>query len=192
MAPNAFDGIGLPLSAASQLLSLLSPVNLAVSSASTGITSTGMAGSYAGLGYAAHYDPDSAIKMDAILARLGAVPAGSGMAALTPVGSAEPGTGNNAAPVVWAGAGRASSIGALSVPPSWAAATPPIRLVATAWPNALAGAVPTVQAASAENLLSETLLASTALRGVGGASPQGRPTIVKTVRPRPRNGDNWG
>jgi len=179
MVPNAFEGLGLPLSATSQLLSLLSPVNLAVSSASTGITSTGMAGSYAGLGYAAHYDPDGAIKMDAILARLGAVPAGSGI-------------GNGAAPVLWAGAGRASSIGALSVPPSWAAATPPIRLVAAAWPNALAGAVPTVQATSAENLLSETLLASTALRGVGGASPQGRPTIVKTVRPRPRTGDIWG
>jgi hypothetical protein len=33
------------------------------------------------------------------------------------------------------------------------------------------------------------LLASMALRGVGGAAPRGRPTITKTVTPRPRDGD---
>jgi PPE-repeat protein len=190
--PNALAGFAQSLPAAAQLLSLLSPVNLAVSSASTGITSTGMAGSYAGLGYAAHYDPDGASKIDSILARLGAVPGGSGTGASASVGSAELGAGSRAAPVLSAGVGQASSIGALSVPPSWAAATPPIRLVAAARPNTLADAVPTVQAASPENLLNETLLASMALRGVGGAGPQGRPTIAKTVRPRPRDGDNWG
>jgi hypothetical protein len=175
-----------------QLLSLLSPVNLTVASASTAITSTGMAGSYAGLGYAAHYDPDGASKMDAILERLGAVPGGSGTGALTSLGSADLGAGSGAAPGLSAGLGRASSIGALSVPPRWAAATPPIRHVAVAWPNTLPGAAPTVQAASPENLLNEMLLASMALRGVGGAAPQGRPTITKTVTPRPRDGDNWG
>jgi hypothetical protein len=174
------------------LLSLLSPVNLTVASASTAIASTGMAGSYAGLGYAAHYDPDGASKMDAILERLGAVPGGSGTGALTSLGSADLGAGIGAAPVLSAGLGRASSIGALSVPPSWAAATPTIRHVAAAWPNTLPGAAPTVQAASPENLLNEMLLASMALRGVGGAAPQGRPTITKTVTPRPRDGDNWG
>ena len=190
--PNALQGFAQSLPAAAQLLSLLSPVNLTVASASTAITSTGMAGSYAGLGFAAHYDPESASKMDAILARLGAVPGVSGTGALASVGSAELGAGSSAAPVLSAGAGRASSIGALSVPPNWAAATPPIRLVAAARPNTLAGAVPTVQAASTENLLNETLLASMALRGVGGAGPQNRPAIAKTVRPRPRDGDNWG
>ena len=55
--PNALQGLALPLPAAEQLLSLLSPVNLAVASASTAITSTGTGGSYAGLGYAVHYDP---------------------------------------------------------------------------------------------------------------------------------------
>jgi PPE-repeat protein len=190
MVPNTFEGLGLPLSATSQLLSLLSPVNLAVSSASMGITSTGMAGSDSGLGYAAHYDPDSASKMDAILARLGAVPGGSGTGASASVGSAELGAGSGAAPVLSASVGRASSIGALSVSPSWAAATPPIRLAAAAQPDTLAGAIPTVQSASPENLLTETLLASMALRGVGGARPQGRPTIAKTVTPRPRDGDN--
>ena len=183
--PNALQGLGEYLPAAAQLLSLLSPVNLTVASASTAITSTGMAGSYAGLGLAAHYDPDSASKMDAILARLGAVPGGWGTTALASLGSAELGAGSGAAPVLSAGVGKACSIGALSVPPSWAAATPPIRLVATAWPNTLAGAAPTVHAASPENLLNETLLASMALRGVGGASAHGRAAIAKTVTPRP-------
>jgi hypothetical protein len=81
---------------------------------------------------------------------------------------------------------------ALSVPPSWAAVTPPIRLVAAAWPNTLSGVTETVLAASPENLLNETLLASMALRGTGGGATQGRPAVVKTVKPRPRNADNWG
>jgi PPE-repeat protein len=190
--PNTLQQLALPLPAATQSLSLLSPVNLAVASASTAITSTGMAGSYAGLGFAAHYDSDSAGKMDAILARLVAVPGGSGTSALASLGSAELRAGSSAAPVWSAGVGRASSIGALSVPPSWAAATPAITLVAAAWPNTLAGVAPTVPAGSPENLLNEPLLASMALRGVGGAAPQGRPTIAKTVRPRPRDGDDWG
>jgi PPE-repeat protein len=190
--PNALQGLAQSFPAAAQLLSLLSPVNLAVASASTGITSTGMAGSYAGLGLAAHYDPDGASKMDAILARLGAVPAGSGTAALASMGSADLRAGSGAAPVLSAGVGRASSIGALSVPPNWAAETPAIRLVAATWPDTLAGPAPTVQAASSENLLDETLLASMALRGVGGAGPQGWRAIAKTVRPCPRLGKNWG
>ena len=199
LSANASQGLALPLPAATeslpsflQLLSLLSPVNLAVASASTAITSTGTAGSYAGLGYAVHYDPDGASKLDAILARLGAVPGGSGTSALASLGSAELGAANGAAPALPAGLGRASSIGALSVPPSWAAVTPPIRLVAAAWPNVLSGVTPTVLAASPENLLNETLLASMALRGVGGGATQGRPTVIKTVRPRPRDADNWG
>jgi PPE-repeat protein len=190
--PNALQGFAQSLPAVAQLLSLLSPVNLTVASASTAITSTGTAGSYAGLGFAAHYDPDSASKMDAILARLEAVPAGSGTGALASLGSADPGAGSGAAPVLSAGVGRASSIGALSVPPGWAAASPQIRLVAAAWPNTLAVAAPTVQAASPNNLFNEALLASMALRGVGRAGPQGRPTIAKTVRSRPRYGENWG
>jgi PPE-repeat protein len=190
--PNALQGLALPLPAAAsslpsllQLLSLLSPVNLAVSS-------TGMAGSYAGLGYSARYDPEGAIKMDAILERLGAVRAGPVTGALASLGSADLGAGSGAAPVLSAGLGRASSIGALSVPPRWAAATPPIRHVAVAWPNTLPGAAPTVQAATPENLLNEVLLASMAVRGVGGAAPQGRATNTKTVTPRPPDSDNWG
>ena len=108
--PNASQGLALPLPAATeslpsflQLLSLLSPVNLAVASASTAITSTGTAGSYAGLGYAVHYDPDGASKLDAILARLGAVPGGSGTSALASLGSAELGAGQRCGACVVSG-----------------------------------------------------------------------------------------
>ncbi|OBK66475.1 hypothetical protein A5653_19240 [Mycobacterium colombiense] len=186
--PNALQGLALPLPAAaaslpsfSQLLSLLSPVNLAVASASTGITSTGMAGSYAGLGYAAHYDPDGASKMDAILQRLGAAPAGSGTSATVSSGSADLGASGGMGPVSSAGLSRASSIGALSVPPSWSVAAPPIRRAAAAWPATLPGAAPTVLAAIPENLLNEMLLAGMAVRGIRGAPTQGRPTITITV-----------
>ncbi|OBJ20172.1 PPE family protein [Mycobacterium sp. 1245801.1] len=187
--PNALQGLALSpatapsLSSFSQLLSFLSPVNLGVSSAATAITSTGTGGSYAGLGYAVHYDPEGASKMDAILERLGAPPAGSAAGGLASVGSAGPGAGSGASPVMTAGLGRASSIGALSVPPHWAAATPTIRSVAVTWPNALPGAIPTVLATSPENMLDEMLLASMAVRGIRGAPPQGRPTITITVTP---------
>jgi PPE-repeat protein len=197
-APNALQGLALPLPATEavpsflQLLSLLSPVNLAVASASTAITSTGTAGSYAGLGYAVHYDPEGAGKLDAILARLGAVCDGSGTSALASSGSVEVGAGSGAAPVMSAGSGRAPSIGALSVPPAWAAATSPIRLVAAASPNTISDVIPAVLAASPDNLLNESLLASMALRGVGGGATQARSTVIKTLRPRPRAADNWG
>lgn len=197
--PNALRGLALPLPAAaaslpsfSQLLSFLSPVNLTVASASTAISSTGMAGSYAGLGYAVHYDPEAASKMDAILERLGSVPGGPKTGALASLGSADLGAGSGAAPVFSAGLGRASSIGALSVPPSWAAATPPIRGVAVAWPDLVPGATAMAPAASQENLLNEMLLASMAVRGIRGAPPRGRPAITITVTPRPQDSDNWG
>jgi hypothetical protein len=60
------------------------------------------------------------------------------------------------------------------------------------WPSTLPGATPAVLAASPENLVNEMLLASMALRGVGGAAPQGRPTITKTVTQRRPDSGNWG
>jgi PPE-repeat protein len=196
--PTALQGLALPSAAApsvsslSQSLSLLSPVNLAVSSASAAITSTGTSGSYAGLGYAVHYDPDGAGKMDAILERLGALPGGSATGGFVSLGSADPGAGSGAAPALTAGLGRASSIGALSVPPNWAATVPTIRRVAVAWPDILPSAAPTIMAASPENLLNEMLLANMAARGARGAPSLGRSTITITVTPRPPDRHNWG
>ncbi|OBJ02869.1 hypothetical protein A5660_21680 [Mycobacterium alsense] len=87
-----------------------------------------------------------------------------------------------------AGLGRAPAIGALSVPPTWAAAAPPVRRVAVAWPDAVPGATPAVPAPIPENLLNEILLASMAARGIGGRAPRGRPRITITVTPP--DGDN--
>lgn len=197
--PNALRGLALSLPGASaslpsflQSLSLLSPVNLAVSSAATAITSTGTAGSYAGLGYAVHYDPDGAGKMDAILRRLEAAPGGPGPGAAVSLGSAEPGAASGAPPVSSAGLGRGSSIGALSVPPSWVAVAPPVRRVAVAWPNALPGAAPMALAAMPENLLNELLLAGMAVRGVRGVAPRNPPAITITVTPVPPDRDDGG
>lgn len=198
--PNALEGLAvpaaaLPLPSFLQSLSLLSPVNLAVSSAATAITSTGSAGSYSGLGYAVRYDPDGAGKMDAILQLLGAAPGGSGTGATATLGSADVGAGSGASPVVSAGLGRGSSIGALSVPPSWAVAAPPIRRVAVAVPDALPGATPSVLAGIPgipENLLNEMLLAGMAVRGIGGVGARGRRTITITVTGEPRDRDDGG
>ncbi len=81
--PNALQGLALPSPAAaasltsfSQLLSLLTPVNLTVASASMPIID-GHGRVIYRLGYAAHYDPDGASKKDAILERLRAVSGGS-------------------------------------------------------------------------------------------------------------------
>jgi len=101
------------------------------------------------------------------------------------LGSADLGGGSRAATVLPARLGRASSIGALSVPSSWAAAIPPIRQVAVTWPSTLPGATPAVLAASPENLVNEMLLASMAVRGIGGAAPKGPPAITIRVTPRP-------
>ncbi|WP_156622561.1 PPE family protein [Mycobacterium sp. 852014-50255_SCH5639931] len=180
--PGAIQGLAVPAPAAGaavptllQLLGLLSPVNLTVASASTAITSTGMGGSYAGLGYAVHYDPDGASKMDAILARLGAIAGDPATGEFASPGPADPGAAGGAGPALSAGWGRASSIGALSVPPSWAAATPTIGRVSVAWQTTLSGAAPAVMATGSESMLNEMLLASMVVRGIRSAPRQGRP-----------------
>ena len=88
--------------------------------------------------------------------------------------------------------GGAASVGGLSVPQDWAAATPPIRLAAAALPGTGAGIASEIEAGGSENLLSEMMLASMAVRGIGGAAPRGWPTITKTVTPRPPDSDNRG
>lgn len=166
--PNALQELTQPVQAAVpslpsflQLLSLLSPVNLTVASAATAITSTGMAGSYASLGYAVHYDPDGASKMDTILERLGAVLMGSGSG----------GSGRGAAPALSAHLGRASSIGALSVPPNWVAAAPAIRPVALGWATAAASPISALTLGNPGSLLSEMVLANLVGSGLSSAAP---------------------
>lgn len=187
--PNALQGLALPLPAAAglpsflELLSLLSPVNLAVSSAATAITSTGTAGSYAGLGYAAHYDPDGASKMDAVLERLGALEVREraqqrhwvrrrGRAAVRRPCCRRGGPSllnRRAVGAAGLGRGHADHQGRrgdmAELPPR---------------PHP-----PTVLATNPENMLNEMALASMAMRGIRGAPPQSRSTITITVTPRP-------
>ena len=91
-----------------------------------------------------------------------------------------------------AGLGRAASVGALSVPPGWTAATPAIRLAAVALPATSLGAAPEVFAGSSGSLFSEMALASMAGRAIGGTvNPGRRERIRATTRacpaPSPRS-----
>ncbi|MCV7234140.1 PPE family protein [Mycobacterium branderi] len=91
----------------------------------------------------------------------------------------------SAASTVSAGVGQAGLVGALSVPPSWAAATPTIRLAASVLQGSGLGAAPAVVAEGTGGLFSQLALAGMAGSAVGAAAPKavsgsvgkvGRPT----------------
>lgn len=71
---------------------------------------------------------------------------------------------------VSAGVGDASVVGALSVPPGWAAATPSIRLAATVLPTTGLTAAPAAELAG--NLLPQMALGSMAGGALGGSAPR--------------------
>ncbi|GBE67063.1 PPE family protein [Mycobacterium sp. MFM001] len=77
-------------------------------------------------------------------------------------------------PPVSAGMGQAGSVGALSVPQSWAAAAPAFRQVAAALPMTTAAAAPEIASAGSGQLFSEMALASMAGRALGGTAGLGR------------------
>jgi PPE-repeat protein len=80
--------------------------------------------------------------------------------------------GPSAATGLSAGLGEANTVGALSVPPTWAVSTPAVRPISytlPALPESGAGAVPAVAAeASSSNTLSEMALAGMAGRAMAG------------------------
>ncbi|OJZ74681.1 hypothetical protein BRW65_08215 [Mycobacterium paraffinicum] len=78
---------------------------------------------------------------------------------------------------VSADVGRAGVVGALSVPPSWAAATPTIRLAATVLQGTGHAAVPIV-AAESGNLFSQMALAGLAGGVAGGAAARASVTTL--------------
>lgn len=179
--PEALHGLAQPLQAADtslpsflQLLSLLSPLNLTVASAATAITSTGTGGSYGGLGYAVHYDPDGASKLDAILEWLGLVPSSSGTRTLVSWDLAGPGASAAAAPAMPAGLGRATAIGVLSVPPNWAASAPAIGPVALRLATASSSVAPTVATNNLGSLIGQLAFSSFAGGGMGNAATPSR------------------
>jgi PPE-repeat protein len=104
---------------------------------------------------------------------------GAGLAAVRPV------IASRLAGVVSAGVGEASAVGALSVPPSWAAATPAIRLAATVLPGTNLAAAPVAAfpsgllSAAALGSLTGGALAGSAPRVVSGTRIQGRATPSK-------------
>ncbi|MGH3960765.1 PPE family protein [Mycobacterium sp.] len=103
----------------------------------------------------------------------GVLPAGAGLleaglGSTTHVAGVAGGLG----PAASAGMARAGLVGALSVPPSWAAATPTIRLAASVLQGSGLGAAPAVVADGAGSLFSQMALAGMAGSALGGAAPR--------------------
>ncbi|HET7075649.1 MAG TPA: PPE domain-containing protein [Mycobacterium sp.] len=111
---------------------------------------------------------------------LGALAAGleSGMPA---PGSASFGAAGSATS---AGMGSAGAVGALSVPPSWAAATTMVRLAATVLHGTSAAAAPAVTVESAGSASGQLALASVAGAALGASVPRAiSPTAIRGGRP---------
>lgn len=86
---------------------------------------------------------------------------------LSPVQAGAPQLVSSAAPSVSARAGSAGSVGRLSVPQAWTAATPAAKAVAAALPGAGPEAVSLVAANSESGLMSDLALGSLAGRAIG-------------------------
>lgn len=86
------------------------------------------------------------------------------------LGSSTQAVGAAGASAVTAGLGNAGLAGALSVPPSWAVASPGVKLAATVLEYTSAGAAPTV--AASEGALGQMAIASLAGGALGGAMPR--------------------
>lgn len=86
------------------------------------------------------------------------------------LGSSTHAMGAAGASAVSAGVGSAGLAGALSVPPSWAVASPGVKLAATVLECTSAGAAPTVAASA--GALGQLGLASLAGSALGGAGPR--------------------
>lgn len=85
------------------------------------------------------------------------------------LGSSTQAVGTAGGAAVSASVGSAGLAGALSVPPSWAVASPAVKLAATVLECTSAGAAPTVAAAGS---LDQMALASLAGSALGGAAPR--------------------
>ncbi|UQX09759.1 PPE family protein [Candidatus Mycobacterium methanotrophicum] len=77
-----------------------------------------------------------------------------------------------AAPAVSAGLGEAGTVGALSVPPSWAAATPAVRLAAAVLQGAGPAGLPLVATVGQGNVFGQMALGSIAGGALGNAVPR--------------------
>jgi PPE-repeat protein len=107
---------------------------------------------------------DAAGSAGALSPGLGALGAGLG-SAMPALGSAGFGAAGSA---VSAGVGSAGVVGALSVPPSWAAATPMVRLAASVLHGTNAAAAPAVTVENAGSAFGQLAVASLAGSVLGG------------------------
>jgi PPE-repeat protein len=111
---------------------------------------------------------------------LGALAAGleSGMPAPSSAGPGAAGSTTSA------GMGNAGAVGALSVPPSWAVATPMVRLAATVLHGTNPAAAPAVTIDSAGSAFGQLALASLAGAALGASVPRAiSPTAIRGGRP---------
>jgi PPE-repeat protein len=76
------------------------------------------------------------------------------------------GTASATSTTVYAGLGEAKAVGALSVPPTWTAATPAVRPVALALPATSIGAAQQALTFGTGSTLGDVAVASTAARGI--------------------------
>lgn len=104
------------------------------------------------------------------------------------LGSSTQAVGAAGVSAVTAGVGNAGLAGALSVPPSWAVASPGVKLAATVLEYTSAGAAPTV--AASEGALGQMAIASLAGGALGGAVPRAvTGSAARGVGRRPSDND---
>jgi PPE-repeat protein len=99
-------------------------------------------------------------------------------------------TAESAASAVTAGAGRAGFVGALSVPPSWAAATPVVRLAASVLQGTGPAAVPLVATVGQGNVFGQMALSSLAGGALGNTVPRAATGTGAPVAAPNTAGDN--
>ncbi|OBK49575.1 hypothetical protein A5656_28205 [Mycobacterium gordonae] len=175
--PSALQSAAAPAAAADDplfLLSLLADLSAITFGVSAGIATIGIGVPAAVLGIVnlpvAVYSTLVGLHSDEVLSDLDDVEPypGSELAPIKPLPAPLPNLPAGAvAPRLSAGLGEANTVGALSVPPAWTAATPAVRPVAYTLP-ALGGTPSGAAAAPAAGAGTGTMLAQMAMAGMAG------------------------
>ncbi|ORA83430.1 hypothetical protein BST28_00620 [Mycolicibacter kumamotonensis] len=111
---------------------------------------------------------------------------GGGLMSAGPAAVPAAGLARGLATAASASAGSASTVGALSVPPSWATAAPAIKLASVAVPSAAMGAAP---AAQLGGLFSPAALGALTGGALGGPATRAATPGVRVVAANPKNRD---
>jgi PPE-repeat protein len=175
--PSALQSAAAPAAAADDplfLLSLLADLSAITFGVSAGIATIGIGVPAAVLGIVnlpvAVYSTLVGLHSDEVLSDLDDVEPypGSELAPIKPLPAPLPDLpAGTVAPRLSAGLGEANTVGALSVPPAWTAATPAVRPVAYTLP-ALGGTPSGAAAAPAAGAGTGTMLAQMAMAGMAG------------------------